>query len=48
MRAREIRADFTFGEQILDIADDSRSDWIVAKNGKHVVNKELTALQNPH
>ena len=33
-RAREIRGDFTFGEQILDIADDgTNADWIEAKNG---------------
>src|SRR5262252_8951521 len=41
MRAREIRADFSFGEQILDIADDSRNDWLIAKNGKQIPNKEL-------
>ena len=32
-RAREIRGDFTFGEQILDIANDGTNDWIEAKNG---------------
>jgi len=31
--ARHIRADIAFGEQILDIADDGRNDWIEAKNG---------------
>jgi hypothetical protein len=42
MRAREIRGDFTFGEQILDIADDGSNDWIEAKNGGAPrVNKEL-------
>ena len=41
MRARVIRADFTFGEQIIDIADDSRNDWLTAKNGKLIPNKEL-------
>src|SRR6185437_16012140 len=40
-RAREVRGDFTFGEQILDIADDSRNDWLTAKNGKQIPNKEL-------
>jgi len=30
-RARELRGDFTFGEEILDIADDDRNDWIEAK-----------------
>jgi hypothetical protein len=28
-----VRADIAFGEQILDIADDSTNDWIEAKNG---------------
>ena len=28
MRAREIRGDLTFGEQILDIADDTSEDWL--------------------
>ena len=28
MRARGIRGDFTFGEQILDIADDTSEDWL--------------------
>jgi hypothetical protein len=41
MRAREIRGDFSFGEQILDIADDGTNDWVTAKNGAQVVNKEL-------
>jgi hypothetical protein len=40
-RAREVRGDFTFGEQILDIADDGRNDWVEAKNGRLVPNKEL-------
>jgi len=41
MCARHIRADIAFGEQILDIADDSRNDWLIAKNGKQIPNKEL-------
>src|SRR5262249_34899931 len=40
-RAREMRGDLTFGEQILDIADDGRNDWVKAKNGRLVPNKEL-------
>jgi hypothetical protein len=41
-RARELRGDFSFGEQILDIADDGSNDWIEAKNGGAPrVNKEL-------
>jgi len=36
------RADFTFGEQILDIADNSADDWSYnEKAGKLSVNKEL-------
>ena len=41
MRAREIRADFTFGEQILDIADDGRDDWVETKTGRMAPNKAL-------
>jgi hypothetical protein len=41
MRAREIRGDYTFGEEILDIADDSTNDWVTAKNGALMPNKEL-------
>jgi hypothetical protein len=40
-RARDVRGDYTFGEQILDIADDGTNDWVTAKNGAQVVNKEL-------
>ena len=40
-RAREVRGDFTFGEEILDIADNTSDDWIEAKNGgAHRLNKE--------
>jgi terminase small subunit-like protein len=39
--ARHIRADMAFGEQILDIADDSRNDWLTAKTGRQIPNKEL-------
>jgi len=28
LRARQLRADFTFGEQIIDIADDTSEDWL--------------------
>ena len=40
--ARDVRADFTFGEQIISIADDAEDDWIAAKNGGAPrINKEL-------
>jgi len=40
--AREVRADFTFGESIITIADDVRNDWIETKNGSAPrVNKEV-------
>jgi terminase small subunit-like protein len=40
--AREVRADLTFGEQIITIADDARNDWIEAKDGGAPrVNKEV-------
>jgi hypothetical protein len=42
MRAREIRGDFSFGEQILDIADNTADDWSYnSETGKLTVNKEL-------
>src|SRR5437764_15067630 len=41
MRAREIRGDFSFGEQILDIADNTADDWSYnSETGKLSVNKE--------
>jgi hypothetical protein len=41
-RARELRGDFSFGEQILDIADNMADDWRYnEKTGKLTVNKEL-------
>ena len=40
-RARQVRGDFSFGEQILNIADDRTSDWATAANGRKIVNKEL-------
>jgi hypothetical protein len=41
MRARELRGDFSFGEQIIDIADDAANDWSFnPKCGKLSVNKE--------
>ena len=41
-RAREIRADFSFGEQILDVADDTSDDWYYnEKTGSLSVNKEV-------
>ena len=36
-----IRGDFSFGEQILDIADDASNDWIETANGRTVMNKEF-------
>src|ERR1041385_3032264 len=39
--ARQVRGDWAFGEQILDIADNGRNDWVEAKNGRLVPNKEL-------
>jgi hypothetical protein len=37
-----VRADFSFGEQIITIADDARNDWIEAKDGGAPrVNKEV-------
>ena len=41
LRARELRADLTFGESILDIADDAENDWTTAQNGRPIVNKEI-------
>ena len=41
LRARQIRGDLSFGEQILDIADDASQDWYKAANGHTVMNKEL-------
>jgi hypothetical protein len=41
MRARKIRRDFTFGEQILGIADNTSDDWRYnPESGKLSVNKE--------
>jgi hypothetical protein len=40
MRGRELRGDFSFGEQILDIADNT-ADWYNEKTGKLSMNKEL-------
>jgi hypothetical protein len=40
--ARELRGDFTFGEQILDIADNTADNWQYNdKTGKLSVNKEF-------
>jgi hypothetical protein len=36
-----VRGDFSFGEQVLDIADDGTNDWVTAKNGAPIVNKEI-------
>src|SRR5690348_9555152 len=42
MRARRIRADFAFGERILDLADDTSDDWYYnEKTGRLSVNKEV-------
>jgi len=41
MRAREIRGDFTFGEEILDIADNTADDWSYnEKTGNLSIQKE--------
>jgi hypothetical protein len=41
LRAREIRGDLSFGEQILDIADNTADDWSYnPQSGKLSVNKE--------
>jgi hypothetical protein len=41
LRARDVRADIAFGEQILDIADNTADDWSYnPKSGKLSVNKE--------
>ena len=40
-RARELRGDFAFGDQILDIADNSEKDYKTALNGREVPDKEL-------
>jgi hypothetical protein len=39
-RARDVRGDYTFGEQILEIADNGTNDWVTAKNGALMPNKE--------
>jgi uncharacterized protein YjbJ (UPF0337 family) len=48
-RAREIRGDISFGEQILDVADDSSNDWGKAENAEgHVrsgVGKAMDAVR---
>jgi hypothetical protein len=41
LRARQIRGDLSFGEQVIDIADDASQDWYKAANGRTVMNKEL-------
>jgi len=41
LRARELRADLTFGESIISIADDAENDWTTAQNGRPIVNKEV-------
>ena len=40
-RARELRGDLAFGEQILGIADDTENDYKTAINGRRVPDKEL-------
>jgi hypothetical protein len=41
-RARDVRGDYTFGEQVLDIPDNTSTDWSYnEKTGKLSVNKEL-------
>ena len=41
IRARDIRAELAYPEQVMDIADDGTNDWLTAKNGALIVNKEL-------
>jgi len=36
-----LRGDFSFAEQIIDIADDGRNDWVETKTDRQVPNKEL-------
>ena len=36
-----MRGDFSFAEQIIDIADDGRNDWVETKTDRQVPNKEL-------
>ena len=40
-RAREMRGDWAFGDQILDIADATENDYRTAENGRKVPDKEL-------
>ena len=40
-RARELRGDWAFGDQILAIADDTDNDYKTALNGRKVPDKEL-------
>ena len=40
-RARELRGDLAFGEQILEIADDTENDYKTAINGRKVPDKDL-------
>ena len=40
-RAREVRGEFSFGEELLDIADNTSADWNYNKeNGKLTIQKE--------
>jgi hypothetical protein len=45
MRAREIRADFSFGEQILDIADDTSEDCLRSRVRIGVRQLHMSRLQ---
>ena len=45
LRAREIRADFTFGEQIIDIADDTSEDWLRSRVRIGVRQLHMSRLQ---
>ena len=45
MRARVIRADFTFGEQIIDIADDTSEDWLRSRVRIGVRQLHMSRLQ---
>jgi hypothetical protein len=41
LRARDVRAELSFADDILDIADDGTNDWAKTVKGRTVPNKEL-------
>jgi hypothetical protein len=46
MRAREIRGDFSFGEQILDIADNTADDWNYNPDSKKLTIQKEAILRS--